>query len=224
MYKDITLELIVGFLALLITLKLLGKIQFSQITPFDFITGLVLGNLVSEGILDNTIGLKKILFCIIIWGLLIYCVELLTQKSRLLRSIFEGTPAILVHKGEILYQHLKKNHIDINQLQQMLRKQGYFSVFEAEYVILERDGQVSVAPKHNFGAPTKQDLKIPEQQVNLPFTLIMDGELNADTLRESGYDEEWLQNQLTKQNIKGYKEVFYAEWQEYRGLKIAKYN
>ncbi|MED4136597.1 DUF421 domain-containing protein, partial [Priestia megaterium] len=36
MYKDIAIELICGFLALFIMLKLLGKTQFAQITPFDF--------------------------------------------------------------------------------------------------------------------------------------------------------------------------------------------
>ena len=60
MYKDITIELIGGLLALLIMLKLLGKIQFSQITPFDFITALVLGNFVGDAIFDNNAGLREI--------------------------------------------------------------------------------------------------------------------------------------------------------------------
>ena len=224
MYKDIALELIVGFFALLLILRLVGKIQFSQITPFDFITGLVMGNLVGDAIFSEDTGLKEILFSISLWGALIYFVELLTQKSSFLRSILEGTPTILVNKGEILYKNLKKTHIDLNQLQHLMRRQGYFSVFEAEYVILERDGQISVAPKHKYGAPTNQDLKIPEKQVNLSFALIMDGKLIADNLKEAGQNEQWLKKQLSEKKIKEYKEVFYAEWQENSGLNISKYN
>ena len=224
MYKDIALELIVGFFALLLILRLVGKIQFSQITPFDFITGLVMGNLVGDAIFSEDTGLKEILFSISLWGALIYFVELLTQKSSFLRSILEGTPTILVNKGEILYKNLKKTHIDLNQLQHLMRRQGYFSVFEAEYVILERDGQISVAPKHKYGAPTNQDLKIPEKQVNLSFALIMDGKLIADNLKEAGQNEQWLKNQLSEKKIKEYKDVFYAEWQENSGLNISKYN
>ena len=224
MYKDIALELIVGFFSLLLILRLVGKIQFSQITPFDFITGLVMGNLVGDAIFSEDTGLKEILFSISLWGALIYFVELLTQKSSFLRSILEGTPTILVNKGEILYKNLKKTHIDLNQLQHLMRRQGYFSVFEAEYVILERDGQISVAPKHKYGAPTNQDLKIPEKQVNLSFALIMDGKLIVDNLKEAGQNEQWLKKQLSEKKIKEYKEVFYAEWQENSGLNISKYN
>ncbi|WP_462413596.1 DUF421 domain-containing protein [Neobacillus sp. Marseille-QA0830] len=224
MYKDLALELTVGFLALLVMLKLLGRLQFSQITPFDFITGLVLGNLVGDAAFDDKTGLGEILFSIAIWGVLIFCVEYATQKSSFLRTIFEGTPTFVVYKGKILYNKLKKNHIDLNELQQLMRKKGYFSIYEAEYVILERDGQISVAPKHKYGAPTNQDLKIPEKPVNLSYAIIMDGKLIKKNLKEAGHDDKWLQNELSKNNINDYKEIFYAEWEENRGFKITKYN
>jgi uncharacterized membrane protein YcaP (DUF421 family) len=108
MYKDITVELIIGFLTLLIVLKLLGKIQFSQITPFDFITAMVMGNLVGDAIFERRTGILEIVFSIVIWGLLIYLVEFLTQKSLKFRSFFEGNPTILIEKGEIIYKQLKK--------------------------------------------------------------------------------------------------------------------
>ncbi|MBM7650969.1 DUF421 domain-containing protein [Neobacillus cucumis] len=224
MYLDIAIELIVGFLTLLVILKFLGKIQFSQITPFDFITGLVMGNFVGDAVFDDKINIPIIVFTVVIWGLLIYLVEKLTQVSSFFRLVFEGKPTLLIKNGQILYQNLKKNHVDLNQLQQLLRKQGYFSVFEAEYVILERDGQISVAPKHDYGAPTKKDLKIPVKQVNLPFAFIMDGKVIAPNLKEAGLTEDWLQKQLSQSNIKEYKEVLYAEWEKESGLKISKYN
>ncbi|NHM30893.1 DUF421 domain-containing protein [Bacillus sp. C11] len=224
MYKDITIELIVGFLALLVMLKLLGKIQFSQITPFDFITGLVMGNLVGDAIFDSKIGLKQILFSILVWGLLIYSVEFLTQKSSYLRAILEGKPTMLIYKGQIVFKNLKNNYIDLNQLQHLMRKQGYFSIYDAEYVILERDGQISVAPKFESGVPKNQDLNIPKKEVNLPFAVIMDGKVVAENLKEAGRDEEWLKNQLSKKKIKEFKEVLYAEWQENQGLKVMKYS
>ena len=190
MYKDITIEIIGGFFALLIMLKVLGKTQFSQITPFDFITALVLGNFVGGAIFENSAGLKEILFSIFIWGVLIYIIELLTQKSTFFRLIFEGKPTMIVYKGEILYKQLKKNYLDINQLQHLIRQHG------------------------------KQDLGIPNKQTHLPVAVIMDGKVILKNLKEAGYDELWLKNQLSKRKIKDYKEVFYAEWQENRGLEV----
>jgi len=224
MYLDIALELVVGFLTLLLVLKFLGKIQFSQITPFDFITGLVMGNFIGDAVFDDKIDVTEIVFSIVVWGLLIYCVEKLTQKVMILRVIFEGKPSLLVKNGQILYKNLKKNHIDLNQLQQQLRKQGYFSIFEVEYVILERDGQISAVPKHEYGAPTKKDLNIPKKPIRLPFAIIMDGELITQNLTEAGLTEGWLKEQLKNRKISEYKEVLYAEWHEVNGLKVSEYN
>ncbi|MGG4469403.1 DUF421 domain-containing protein [Paenibacillus alvei] len=223
MFKDIAIELSVGFITLLLMLKVLGKIQFSQITPFDFITGMVLGNFVGDSIFDERTTVLEIIFSILLWGLLIYIVEFLTQKSFVLRSFFEGKPSILINKGHIDYKKLKKNHLDLNQLQHLLRKQGYFSLYEAEYVILEQDGNISVAPKHRYATPTKEDLHIDEQKVQLSYALILDGKVDKQNLQELGFDENWLKLQLSQLQIKDYKEVLYAEWQEGSGLQLSKY-
>ncbi|MDK8641785.1 DUF421 domain-containing protein [Niallia taxi] len=224
MLVDITVELCVGFFTLLLMLKILGKIQFSQITPFDFITGMVLGNFVGDSIFDERTGVLDIVYSILLWGLLIYLVELLTQKSFILRSFFEGKPSMLVNKGEIDFKALKKNHIDLSQLQHLLRKQGYFSLFDAEYVILEQDGNISVAPKHSYGAPTNEDLQIPEKKVRLAYALVLDGKVNKQNLKTLQFNEVWLKKQLSQQQISDYKDVLYAEWQEDKGLQVATYN
>jgi len=224
MYKDIAIELIVGFLSLLVVLKFLGKIQFSQVTPFDFITAMVMGNLVGDAIFDGETGIKEVIFSVFVWGILIYIVEFITQKSSFMRKFFEGSPSILIQKGEIIYKQLKKNNMDLNQLQQLMRKQGYFSIFEAEYVILERDGQISIAPKHEFSSPTNQDLHIQKKSVEISFAIIMDGKLQSHNLRLADLDEAWLDKKLKEKKIKNYKDVFYAEWQKSRGLSITKYS
>ncbi|KAB7671249.1 DUF421 domain-containing protein [Bacillus sp. B1-b2] len=223
MFLDIAIELVVGFLSLLVVLKVLGKIQFSQVTPFDFITAMVMGNLVGDAIFSVKAGIKEIIFSVVIWGILIYLVEFTTQKSILLRKFFEGTPSILINKGEIIYKQLKKNNIDLNQLQQLMRKQGYFSIYEAEYVILERDGQISIAPKFQYQLPTTQDLQIPPKKVALSYAIIMDGKVQMQNLTLAGLDENWLLNQLKQHNVDNYSEVFFGEWQQNRGLLISKY-
>lgn len=223
MYKDITIELTVGFFTLLLMLKILGKIQFSQITPFDFITGMVLGNFVGDSIFDKSTNVLEIIFSIFLWGLLIYIVEFMTQKSLVLLSFFEGKPSILINKGQIDFQKLKKNHLDLNQLQHLLRKQGYFSLYEVEYVILEQDGNISVAPKHAYATPTKEELNIAEKKVNLAYAVILDGKVDKQNLKELGFDENWLKLQLSKLQINDYKDVLYAEWQVDSGLQLSKY-
>ena len=221
MYKDMAVELIGGFIALFIMLKLLGKVQFSQITPFDFITTLVLGNIVGDAVLEKDVGLWKIIYCIFIWGILIFIVTQLSQKLISFRGFLEGKPTMLIYKGKILPKQLKKDNFDLNQLQHLMRQQGFFSLYEAEYVILETNGQISVLPKHDYGPPTKKDLNVTYEDTNLPIALIMDGKVVLNNLKEAGFDEEWLKHQLAKRKIKDYKKVFYAEWQKGVGLNIS---
>ncbi|MDG4658461.1 DUF421 domain-containing protein [Ectobacillus antri] len=223
LYKDMTIELIGGFLALLIMLKILGKIQFAQITPFDFITALVLGNIVGDAVFEKNVGLREIVYSILVWGLLIYIIEFVTLKSYPLRKLLEGKPTLLINKGEIVYKELKKNKLDLNQLQHLLRLQGFFSIYEAEYVILEVDGKISVAPKHEYSPATKQDLHLKHQDVFLPIALIMDGALIPNNLEESGHSEAWLKQQLAKKGVKQYKDVMYAEWERNKGLRLTKF-
>ncbi|KAA6451915.1 DUF421 domain-containing protein [Bacillus swezeyi] len=223
-YIHLVVELTVGFAALFLMTKILGKTQFAQITPFDFISALILGEMVGNAIFDEEVTIWKILFAIIVWGILIYSIEVLSQKVQATRGFLEGRPSLIINKGKIDYNALKKNKLDLNQLQTLAREKGCFSLNEIDFAILETDGTLSVLPKHQYGMTTKQDLNIPYKPVQLPVSLILDGQLEKDNLHEAGFDELWLQNQLSSQNINQYSDVLYAEWRGDEGqLYITKY-
>jgi len=222
-FVRIAIELMVGYIALLVITKLLGKTQITQITAFDFISTLVLGELVGNALFDRRIGVVHILFAVALWTALIYITEIITQKRKGLRAALEGSPSIIIANGKIQREKLQENKIDINQLQHLLRTKGAFSIREVEYAILETDGTVSVLKKSPYEVPTRQDHHMPEQKVHLPVTLIIDGEVVWDNLKEKGVSEQWLYEQIKTAGAKDYKDVFYAEWQEERGLHIQTY-
>jgi uncharacterized membrane protein YcaP (DUF421 family) len=222
-YFSIGIELLSGLLLLFFITKLLGKSQFSQLTPFDFISALMLGELVGNGVFDDKINILQIGFAIFIWGSLIYILEFITQKYRKTRKFLEGEPNIVIHKGKVKYDTLKKIKLDVNQLQSLIRQQGHFSIQEVEYAIMETNGNVSVLPKFEYDQPKNSDLNIPSKPVDLPFTFIIDGQVIYGNLKEAGVDETWLKDQLTSQNITDYKDVLYAEWLKDKPLFINKY-
>ena len=92
--KSIAIELIVGYFALLILTKILGKTQITQISAFDFISALILGELVGNSLYDGKTTVFQILAAISIWGSLIFITEYFTQKSRRFRHMLEGTPLV----------------------------------------------------------------------------------------------------------------------------------
>ncbi|MDM5198682.1 DUF421 domain-containing protein [Fictibacillus enclensis] len=220
----ITIEMVVGFFALFFLTKILGKTQLSQLTPFDFISALILGELVGNAMYDPDVHIWMILFAISVWGILMYSLEILTQKSMKFRKILEGTPSIVIRNGTMDRKQMKKNKIDINQLQNLIRQKGYFSIREIDYAILETNGSISVLPKSDNQPVTRRDLKLSQEETTLPVTLIMDGTILTDNLPTAGVNEEWLLKQLKQQNIHSAKEVFYAEWKKDEGLFVMKEN
>lgn len=219
-YVHTSIELILGFIALLIVTKLIGNRQISQITPFDFISAIVLGELLGNAVYDREISIFNILFALFLWCFLMVFVEMLSQKYLKLRGLLEGNPSIVIRNGMIDREELKKNKIDINELQNLLRQKDVFSIREVEYAILESDGKISILKKSKYSTPTNEDLKLPEKPVYLPVTIIIDGEVLWDNLKACGFEEKWLENQLKLQRIDKIEDVFYAEWKEDEGMYI----
>nr|WP_283775183.1 DUF421 domain-containing protein [Bacillus zhangzhouensis] len=220
---SILVELFIGFSALFFITKLLGKTQFAQITPFDFISALILGEMVGNAIFDPEVKIQHILFAVAIWGVLIYTVEWLSQRFKSIRALLEGRPTLVIDKGNIRYNRLKKNMLDLNQLQTLIRAKGHFALHEIEYAILETDGSVSVLPKMKYAPATAEDVNVKGKEVKLPRTFIIDGEILRQDLQEAGFDETWLRGQLKKQHISSYKEVLFCEWIENEGIYAMKY-
>ncbi|HWJ79569.1 MAG TPA: DUF421 domain-containing protein [Niallia sp.] len=217
-------ELIVGYILLLILTRVLGKTEITQITTFDFVSVLVLGELVGNAMYDNKSGIVEITFSVILWGALIYITEFITQKFRKSREILEGKPSIIINKGKINYQELKKNHLDLNQLMHLLRSKDIFSIAECAYAILETDGTVSVLKKQPYSNPTMKDLNLSyDSTISLPISVILDGEIIKENLTYTGWSEYQLLNELKKMGVHQPKEILYAEWKEGEPLFIQNY-
>jgi len=217
-YFSMFIEITFGFVALFIVTKVLGKTQISQITPFDFISALLLGELVGNALFDDHTGVPEIAFIIIVYAILMYVTEILTQKYKRTRHLIEGSPSIIIKNGKLIRDTMKKNKLDVNQLQHLLRSQNVFTLQEVEFAILEANGTISVLKKSDYQTPTRKDLKLSAQDVSLSTTLINDGEIIYDNLYEKNLTEDWLMDQLEEQGYQHLKDVFYAEYT--RGKKL----
>lgn len=192
----------------------------NQVTPFDFISSLVLGELLGNAVYDKDVNLFTILYTVFLWTFLIYLIEKITQKFRKTRKFFEGEPSILINNGQIDFDELKKEKLDINELMSMLRGRDIFSVREVEYAILEPNGSLSILKKPEYDNPTRSDFNLDFKPAYLPVALILDREIMTTNLKKCGFDESWLIEQLKNRGIESVEEVFFAEWKFDEGLHI----
>ena len=124
----------------------------------------------------------------------------------------DGDDIILIKKGKIIKPALKSCRMSVNILLMLLRQSNTFSVEEVEYAILETNGSLSVMKRQQAQPIIKSDLDIKAEKIkNLPREVISDGKIMKANLKELNKDEEWLKNELRKNNIESVKDVFYAE-------------
>lgn len=216
-------ETVFGILALFILTKLLGKTQISQLTAFDFIAAVVLGELVGNALFDKNAGILEIGYVILLWGVILYAIELVTQKFKGSRFLLEGKPSLLIHKGDIIYEEMRKNKIDINELQHLLRMKDVFAIQEVEYAVLETDGLLSVVKKAAYQTPNKKELNVAPTEPLMAMMLINDGQMIKDNLAEANVTEDWLLKEVDRQGFQDVREVFYAEWLEGKKLFLQPY-
>ncbi|MDN3954173.1 DUF421 domain-containing protein [Sporolactobacillus laevolacticus] len=221
-FFSIAVELSVGLFALIILTKVMGRASLSESTPFDFISMIVVGDFVSDAIYDPETHIFKVIFAILFWGILIYIIDIVTLKFHQSRGFFESQPALVINKGKIDRNVMKKNRVDMNHLQMLLRDRDIFSFREIEFAILEPNGKVSVIRKPEYETTKRGDLDLANRSISVPVTLISDGVIINRNLDRLGKTEQWLISELKKHSIEDPKKVMIAEWRNEDGLFVQK--
>ncbi|ANE47697.1 hypothetical protein SY83_17000 [Paenibacillus swuensis] len=221
-YTYITLKLVTGFAGLWLTTRILGKKEISQLTPFDFISSLLLSELVGNTIYDKEIHFSHLLYAIAFWGLLSYALEILTFRVKRLRKPLDGSPDIIIEDGRINLKQMHHNKMDFEQLQMLLRQKDIFSIREVAYAVLETNGNLSVLKKSFYDGVTRSDLNLPEQETHIAYSLIEDGEINKEELAKIGKTKEWLLQELSSLGYSAPSSIPYAEWKQGEGLYVIK--
>jgi len=219
---DTAIRTLLGFVILLLLTRLLGKKQLSQLTVFTYITGIALGSMASEMVMQKEVRIIDGLLALTLWSLLVLIIEWMSLKSPVARVLMDGQPTIVIKQGLILEAALRKQRLNLDDLSMQLRLNQVFSIMDVEYAILEPNGALTVMKKSSKKPVTKEDMQILSEPAGLPSEIITDGKIVEKNLAELGYSREQLNAELRKQGVKDVKHIFYAELQQDRSLYIQK--
>lgn len=199
-----------SLVCLFIITKLMGKKQVSELSLFDYVIGISIGNFTAEMVMNFDYQYINGIIAILSFGLVSYIVSIATLKSMVLRRFFIGVPTILIEDGKINLDSLKKVKMDINDLLEECRGMNYFDISEISYAILEVNGKLSVLPKADYKNPTLKDLNIKSEKTELSANVIIDGNLMEENLKNSKKSIEWLNKELKKQGHTNYDNILLA--------------
>ena len=144
---DIVLRTAIIYVAVLVGLRLTGKREVGQMTPFDLVLLILIANAVQNAMTgpDNSVtgGLVAAGTLLVLNFILSH----LVFRNRRLRRLVEGTPTILIRDGQLILKNLQSEHIAPDEILQALREHGVPSPQEVGLAVLEIDGSISVLRK-----------------------------------------------------------------------------
>ena len=205
---------------LFIMTKLLGKKQVQQLTFFDYVIGISIGNFAAELTINFDTNIINGSVAVIFFSLVAYTVSYLTMKSIFVRKLITGTPTILIENGEILFTGLKKVQFDVNDLLQECRIAGFFDVSEINYAVMEENGKISFQPKKDYMPITFKDFYIHRKDTGLVANIIIDSNLMIENIEKSGITKKWLMDELKLQGFEDTSNILLATVDTKHKLKI----
>jgi uncharacterized membrane protein YcaP (DUF421 family) len=150
---------VVIYLVAMVMVKLMGKREVGQLSPLDFVVGVIIGSVASAPMVDINLPLLPTLVPLVVLSLLEIIASVLALKNRKIRLFLEDTPTIIIRDGQLIYENMAKIRMNIDDLKQVLREHGVVDVNEIEEGTMESGGKFSVIKKKMYQPLTRSDLQ-----------------------------------------------------------------
>lgn len=135
-----------SFFVLFVLDKLMGNRQLSQMSFFDYVVGITIGSIAAEMATDLESDWYHAIIAMAVYALIEIVLTFISRKSKKVRKILNGEPILLMNKGGVIEENLKKARLTFDDLISEARVQGYFDIKDIAYAIMEDSGNISFLP------------------------------------------------------------------------------
>ncbi len=196
------LRTIILYILVLVVMRLMGKREIGQLQPFELAISIMIADLATIPMAEPGIPISNGIIPIL--GLLVMhlLISLLNLKNVKVRELVCGKPSILIYRGKIDEQKMKKERFTVDELEERLRGNNVNNIGDVEYAILETSGQITVIQKPNKRTTIPEDFNIMPEYEGISYDLVVDGKIMKKNLEKLGKDYNWLVKQVEKFNIK----------------------
>lgn len=179
--------------------RIMGKREVGQLGIIDLIVSILIAELAVICIENFDKTMWYSLVPILTLTSLQISLAFLTLKMPKFRNFLDGKPSVIIKNGRVNYKEMMKQKYNLDDLLVQMRDKGYKSIEEIDYAILENNGTLSIFDK--------------KSDKDLPLPLILDSNIEEDTLKLLNKDKKWVYDLLDKKNVL-LDEVFYAFYKD----------
>lgn len=187
----------------------MGKREVGQLGIIDLIVSILIAELAVISIENYDENILNSIVSILVLMVLQVSLAYITMKMPKVRMILDGNPSVIIKNGKLNFNEMIKQKYNLDDLMVQIREKGYRSIEEIEYAILENSGRLSIFPYSKIKTP-------------FPLPIILDREIQNDTLKDLNKNKKWVLDLLIKKNL-DIKDIFYAFYKE-KNIFIIKYS
>ena len=146
---DIVLRATVIFFGLYLLVRLLGKRELAQLTPFELIVLVVIGDLIQQGVTHNDFSLTGSLLAVSTFAFWASVLSWSTFLSRRVERVLDGEPHVIVRDGTVLRENLRRDRLTLAEIESEMRLAGIPRLSDVAWAIVEPRGRISFIPRDN---------------------------------------------------------------------------
>ena len=139
----IVIRTVVIFAFLWLVLRALGKRELSQLTAFDFVVLVVMGDLIQQGVTLEDMSVTGAMLAITTMALLTAAFATISVRWPGAGRVLEGVPVVVVQRGVVVKEALRNERLDLADLYEAARSEGISDLRDVDWCVLEADGHLS---------------------------------------------------------------------------------
>jgi uncharacterized membrane protein YcaP (DUF421 family) len=140
---DIVARATVMFVVLYALLRIMGKREIGQLTPFELVVMIVLGDLIQQGVTHNDFSLTGAILAISTFAFLAIMMSWITYLFPKAEKLLDGEPRVIVRDGQLLKENLRRDRITQSEVESEMRLAGIARMTDVAWAILEPQGKIS---------------------------------------------------------------------------------
>ena len=140
---DIILRCVVIFALLFVVMRAIGRRELAQLQPLDLILLVVLGDLITQGVIQSDQSVTGAFLAVSTFALLSVLLSYLSFRFPRLRPVLDGEPIIVIRDGEVLERSLRRERLTVEDIEEEARVQGIERLSDVKWGVLETTGRIS---------------------------------------------------------------------------------
>jgi uncharacterized membrane protein YcaP (DUF421 family) len=148
---ETVVRVLVLYLFIIVGLRIMGKREFSEMSPLELVTLLLIPDILSQALVREDFSMTNGIIAIATLFTLTFLTSLLMHRSKRAESLVSGKPIVLIENGRLLDEPMNKERVSVEEIFSQMHQSGLYKLEQVRWAILETDGRIALIPAEDTG-------------------------------------------------------------------------